>query len=437
MIAYMDQQRLRAAEMEEVQHAIDCARRAQPAWAAQAAAERARLIGGIRLMLAERNTEIAQLTAAVSDRPLAEKIVSEVLPLLDACKFLQKNAARILRPKKFGAAGRPLWLHGHSFEVQRKPLGVILIVAAGNYPLFLPAVQMLQALAAGNAVVIKPAEGASRPIAKFIDLIADCGIPADLIQLLPETPNAAREAARVGVDKAIFTGSSHNGRDFLALLAEQNTPSVMELSGADTVFVRADADIALAAQAIRFGLRLNGGNTCMAPHAIVVHQSVAAELTAALKSEGVAAGAIFPVRDDAEALEVASVDEHGLGAAIFSRDEEAARRLAQQLTTGFVTINDIIVPTADPRLPFGGVRASGFGVTRGAEGLLEMTHPQAIAVRRSRFLPHFEAPSPNDAKFFSAFASLVHGRGFGRRWRALLDLIQAGRGRRQNARKLS
>jgi aldehyde dehydrogenase (NAD+) len=73
-------------------------------------------------------------------------------------------------------------------------------------------------------------------------------------------------------------------------------------------------------------------------------------------------GAVFPVANDSEALEVAAIDEHGLGAAVFSRDEDAARRFAQQLMTGFVTINDIIVPTADPRLPFGGTRASGLGL---------------------------------------------------------------------------
>lgn len=431
MIALMDERQMRAAEAEEVHEAIGHARRAQFSWAAKSVSERARLIGKTRPLLAENATAIAQLAADVSDRPVAEKIVSEVLPLLEACRFLQKNAARILRAKRHGASGRPLWLQGSTFKVQRKPFGVILIVGPGNYPLFIPAVQILHALAAGNSVVVKPAENASASISFFVDrILSRAGISAELVQLLPGSPEAAREAVRfAGIDKAIFTGSSQNGRDFLAHLAQQNMPSVMELSGADTVYVRVDADVQLAAKAIAFGSRLNGGNTCMAPHAIVVHEPVTEALTDALKNLGVAAGAIFRVRNDEEALEVASVDEHGLGAAIFSRDERAAKFFAQQLATGFVTINDIIVPTADPRLPFGGVRGSGFGVTRGAEGLLEMTYPQSIAVRRSRFLPHLNEPRAEDASLFAAFASLTHGRGFFPRFAALRFLINAGRSR--------
>jgi aldehyde dehydrogenase (NAD+) len=361
---------------------------------------------------------------------VAEKIVSEVLPLLDACRFLEKNAARILRPPRHGSRGRPLWLHGSSFQIHRKPFGVVLIVGAGNYPLFIPAVQIVHALVAGNAVVVKPAEGASAPVTAFVDRILPlAAIPGGLVQMLPETPEAAREATRAGIDKAIFTGSSSNGRRFLADLAKHNIPSVMELSGADAVYVRADADVELAAKAIAFGSQLNGGDTCMAPHAIIVHDRVADALVASLKNAGLAAGAIFRVHDDAEALEVASIDEHGLGAAVFSRDTNAAHAFAQQLSTGFVTINDIIVPTADPRLPFGGVRGSGFGVTRGAEGLLEMTYPQPIAVRRARFLPHLEQPQAGDADLFAAFAALAHGRGVRKRTGAFLKLFKAGRAR--------
>jgi hypothetical protein len=138
---------------------------------------------------------------------------------------------------------------------------------------------------------------------------------------------------------------------------------------------------------------------------------------------------LLVVRDDAQALQLADVDRHGLGAAIFSKDETAARGFAAQLRTGFATINDIIVPTADPRLPFGGVRGSGFGTTRGAEGLLEMTYPSAVTVRRARFLPHLEQPHPGDEEFFTAFIRLAHGRGFRTRFSALRELVARGRAR--------
>ncbi|MBA2743379.1 MAG: aldehyde dehydrogenase family protein [Chthoniobacterales bacterium] len=430
MIAMLDDEQRLDAEYYGSHDAVYTARAAQLAWAKRPIRKRLRIIANVRTLLAAQTTELARAAASITDRPLSEKMVSEVLPLLDACRFLEKNAARILRSRRYGAAGRPLWLHGSSFRLHRKPMGVILIVSPGNYPLFLPAVQMLQAITAGNAVVIKPAEGASGPICAFVEhVLKPAGIPNDIVQILAEAPEAARAAVRCGVDKVIFTGSSQNGRDFLAQLAKANTPSVMELSGADTIYVRADANVQLAARAIAFGLQLNDGNTCMAPHAIVVHVDASAALTSALRQHGIGAEELFVVRDDAEALYVAESNEHGLGAAIFSRDENAAHAFADQLATGFVTINDIIVPTADPRMPFGGVRGSGFGMTRGAEGLLEMTHPQAVAVRRARFLPHLDAPHPEDAQLFAAFAMMLHGRGFRERWNALVQLVQLGRRR--------
>ena len=76
------------------------------------------------------------------------------------------------------------------------------------------------------------------------------------------------------------------------------------------------------------------------------------------------------VRDEAGALLRANAGDFGLGASIFSRDEAKARAMAARIQSGFVLINDLIVPTADPRLPFGGVKASGFGATRGEDGLL-------------------------------------------------------------------
>lgn len=430
MIALFNPEQPFVAETSDVHDALDTARRAQPAWAARPTSERAKLIGRLRPLLAANVDGLARAAASVSDRPIAEKIVSEVFPLLEACRFLEKNTARILRPKRFGAAGRPLWLPGSTFEVRRKPFGVVLIVGPRNYPLFIPIVQMLHALAAGNAVLIKPAEGASAPIVRFAaDVLARSAVPRELVQILPESPEAARQAVRSGVDKAIFTGSSTNGRTFLADLAQHNTPSVMELAGADAVYVRADADLDLAARAIAFGLRLNAGDTCMAPHNIMVHAPAAAALTDALRQRGLTDLPIVAVRGDDHALQLARADTHGLGVAIFSRDETAARAFAQQLATGFATINDIIVPTADPRMPFGGVRDSGFGVTRGAEGLLEMTYPQAIAVRRARFLPHLDAPHRDDAQLFAAFAKLLHGGGLKTRLAALREVTRLGRAR--------
>ena len=413
MIAMLDH---RAAPSER--DYVLAARKTQLLWAQCSLRERTKFFAKLRPILAERAEDLARAAAQSSHRPVAEKLVSEVLPLLEACKFLSRQTERILATKRFGAAGDGRIVAVREEIVLRKPFGVVLIVGPRNYPLFIPAVQTLHALAAGNAVLLKPAEGTSSALSLFLDSLNAASFPPGLVQLLSESSEAAREAARCGIDKAIFTGSSENGRDFLAELALRNIPSVMELSGEDMVFVRADADLELAVKAIAFGRRLNAGDTCMAPHAIVAHTSVAPQLERALGEK------IISARDDEHALGIAARASYRLGASIFSRDENAARAFAHRLTTGFVTINDVIVPTADPRFPFVGTRASGFGVTRGAEGLLEMTYPQAIAVRRGKFTPHLDEARPGDDRIFTSFIQLAHGRG---RWSALKSLIRAAR----------
>src|SRR5690606_12302557 len=100
----------------------------------------------------------------------------------------------ILAPKRHGKRGRPFWLQGATFEVQRQPFGVVLVIGPGNYPLFLPAVQALQALVAGNAVLLKRAPRTRAVALAFVRLVGDTGLDADLLTILPETVDAAHAA---------------------------------------------------------------------------------------------------------------------------------------------------------------------------------------------------------------------------------------------------
>jgi acyl-CoA reductase-like NAD-dependent aldehyde dehydrogenase len=385
-------------------------RKAQAHWAKTPIRDRLRMIRALRHLIAENAETLAASAAAVSDRPLTEKLTSEVLPLADACRWLERNAAKVLAPRRHGLRGRPLWLGGVSFKVQRQPLGTVLVIGPGNYPLFLPGVHALHALAAGNAVLLKPAP-ATRPVALlFANLIRDAGLDPTLLTTLPEATEAASDAIRDGVDKVIFTGSSENGHDVLAALARTNTPSVMELSGEDPVIVLADADIDLVVRALRFGTQLNDGNTCIAPRRLIVVKEAYDDLIARLITADFPAPMIEQVADNDAAAESANSGDFGLGASIFARKITKARALAARLKTGFVVINDLIVPTADPRMPFGGVKASGFGSTRGEEGLLEMTFPHVIAIRRGKSHRHFDETAAGDAHLFSAYIRAAHGR---------------------------
>lgn len=400
----------------------EATRDASSRWAATPIRDRLRIVCELRHLIAENAAALAAAAAAVSDRPLAEKLVSEVLPLADACRWLEKNAARVLATRRHRKRGRPFWMQGVTFEVQRQPFGIVLVIGPGNYPLFLPAIHSLHALVAGNSVLLKPAPGTREVARVFHRLACQAGLDPALFTVLPETIDAAREAIADGVDKVVFTGSSESGREVLASLAETATPSVMELSGEDPVIVLADADLDLVTRALRFGTRLNDGETCIAPRRLIVVSAVADELESRLHSAGVLGLPTEKIAGDEAAVAAASAGDFGLGASIFSRDVERAHVLASRLKTGFVLINDLIVPTADPRMPFGGVKASGFGSTRGEEGLREMTFPHVVVIRRGNFHQHFDEPSADDAPLFTAYLRAAHGR---HRFAAIRDFISA------------
>lgn len=461
------------------------AREAQAVWAARPLRERLRTIRSLRHRAAASAHELARAAGLNGTRPEAEVLSSEVIPLFDAFRFLEREAAHLLSPRRLGSRGRPFWLSGVEAEVRREPLGVVLVIAPSNYPLFLPGVQAVQALAAGNAVLWKPGrEGL--PAAKVLaGLAAWVGLDPRLLVVLPEEPEAARAALAAGVDKVLFTGSAATGRAVLAELAGRLVPATMELSGCDALFVLPGADLDRVARAVRFGLSLNAGATCIAPRRVFAARELAgkladriAELAASLpavalepetacRARVLAAGALeggarllagnlepaddfqplvmadalptmrllqedlfapvvslVSVGDVEEALADDGLCPYALGAAIFGPEKEA-RALAGRVRAGVVVINDVIVPTADPRLPFGGRGESGFGVTRGGEGLLELTAPKVVAVRRVRQLPHLEERHPGGATLFHAYLTLAHAGGLRERLRGAAGLLRA------------
>ncbi|MFN3407667.1 MAG: aldehyde dehydrogenase family protein [Limisphaerales bacterium] len=484
-----------ASPAESVDSLVATARQAallaQTGWAATPVRDRVAILRRARRLIASHAEQLAEASAAARRRPVLESLTAEVIPLAEACRFLERNAERLLAPGRLGRRGRPLWLNGTVTEIHREPLGVVLIIAPSNYPLFLPGVQLLQALAAGNAVLLKPGANGTAAAQTLVNLLHHAGLDHRLAQVLPESPRAAQSAIAAGVAKVFLTGSATTGAAVYAELAPRLIPATMELSGCDAVLVRADADLDLTARALRFGLELNNGATCIAPRRVFVHRAVASQLEGRLAAlpgaaaplelalhvrrhidDALAQGAhliqgrllsdqaclpplviagastsmrllhedifapvmsLVTAEDDHEAVAMANDCPYALGATIFSADETAARELAARLNAGLVIINDLIVPSADPRVPFGGRGRSGFGVTRGADGLLEMTAPKVVTVRRSRFLPHLDAPGANDAELFRQFLVLQHGTGLKARWQALKTILRLARARRQNS----
>jgi acyl-CoA reductase-like NAD-dependent aldehyde dehydrogenase len=399
---------------------VSQAAKAQACWARTTFKARVRILRRFRhLFVAEAERFCAEV--AIEHRTPAETLAAEIIPLADACRFLERNASRELQPKRYGSWLRWLGLPSVSVEVRRHPFGVVLIIGPANYPLFLPAVQALQAIAAGNAAVVKPGRCRQRLLCRFAHLLGEAGLPEGVVTVLGESPVEAQEAIAAGVDKVFLTGSAGTGREVLAQLADSLTPAVMELSGCDALVVLDDADLDRVADCVRFGQQFNQGDTCILPRRFLCAANRMSE--ASQRMPGIS---FQPFRSDEEAAQLVNRNLHGLGLSIFG-SRRRAMDLAGICQVGCVTVNDVIAPTADPRLPFGGRKQSGFGVTRGIEGLLEMTTVQAVASRHGRWLPHLRDPSSTDAAVLECWLKARHSSTWARRWTALCSLVRAAR----------
>jgi acyl-CoA reductase-like NAD-dependent aldehyde dehydrogenase len=477
----------------EAEQAVRRCRDAQSAWQTRSVRERLRPVRAFRHRLADTCEELCAAVGTDVGKSPAEATASELLPLAEACRFLERHAASLLRPRRIPTGTRPLWLWGQRDVIHRRPRGVVGIIGTWNYPLLLNGVQILQAVTAGNGVVWKPSEVAPQSAAALFDLLSD--FPPGLVQMLPATREMGGALADADVDHVVFTGSQVVGRKLAAHLGSRLVSSTLELSGCDAFFVLDDADVNLAARAAWFAATINRGQTCIAARRAfvqrsryeaflgalrpLVEQTAPLQLAlaghvrqadrlveAALSEKGrfisgktpqegdvqtsalrVVADArpewavcqeasfapllaVLPFEDDRQAIEMQHYCPFGLAASILTGNLRRAQEMAARLNVGMVTINDVIAPTAHPATPFGGRGASGWGVTQGAEGLLEMTVPQGVSVRSGNWRPHYDPPGSTAMTRYETLRALMqygHGRTWRQRWAAVWGLWRAVR----------
>lgn len=465
------------------------ARMASAAWAKIPLSARLQCLHAFRHLLTLSVGALVNACEHLPHRHPAETLAAEIMPLADAARFLVRRSPRILHPhhhRRFGL----------NIEMERRPLGLILIVGPSNYPLFLPGVQVLQAIAAGNAVLIKPGDRGSAAAKLIEQLLISAGVPRGVCQVTTESPAAVHDLLGRGINKLIATGSQTTGAAISAAIAKHRPiPAVMELSGSDAVFVLADADLSRAAAAVAFGMSFNGGATCMAPRRVLVHgscyeaflrellgrlnqcqpttvDSARGRAAALVIRDAVAAGAkilcghaaanqitgplvLTDVVADALVLKtdqmlpliclqrfhtpqeaVALYAKIGLrlGASVFGPVAEA-RQLADTIDAGCICINDILAPTGAPEVSLTPRGESGFGSTRGAEGLLEMTTPVCVVRRTGNFLPHLVRSNCEDDQTLNDILVLKHSRSLRAKAAAMVNIVRRPSGERKPAKR--
>ncbi len=256
----------------EVEAAVARARAAQVAWAELGLRRRVAVIREFQAKLHAKKSEIAAAITREAGKPVAEALVTEVLVVLDAARFLIDNAWRLLRdePLPHGNLATKL----KSGWLVREPHGVIGIISPWNYPFSIPATETLAALVAGNAVVLKPSELTPLVALELASLLHAAGVPRDVFQVVVGEGPAGAALLRSPIDKLVFTGSVGTGKRIATAAAERLLPVVLELGGKDPMLVLDDADVDVASSAAVWGAFVNAGQTCLSVERCYVHRSL-------------------------------------------------------------------------------------------------------------------------------------------------------------------
>jgi aminobutyraldehyde dehydrogenase len=264
---------------DDVDAAVAAALRAAPGWAALTPRQRSESLHRIADVVAANAAALARLESADTGKPeaVAEDDVSSAV---DCFRFM----AGALRAPTSQAAGT--YAQDHLSVILREPLGVVGVVTPWNYPLLMAVWKIAPILGAGNTMVLKPSEQTPLTTLALAGLLADV-LPAGVLNVVCGAGPVvgARLAEHPDVAMIALTGSVRSGRAVAVAAADSLKRVHLELGGKAPVVVMADADLAAVAAGVRTAGFWNSGQECGAACRVLVHESVAEELTAHLVRE--------------------------------------------------------------------------------------------------------------------------------------------------------
>jgi acyl-CoA reductase-like NAD-dependent aldehyde dehydrogenase len=422
-----------------VQELVTEAKLAQEAWGETPLADRREVLVRVAETVLERADEIAETVIAETGKPRVEAYTTELFAALDALVWLAKQAPKLLAPERIGYP--QLHLKHKRASLHYEPIGVVGVIAPWNFPFAIPFTQVAYALAAGNAVVLKPSELTPLSGALVAQLLADAGAPVRLAQGAGAVGEALVKAR--GLGKVLFTGTAEVGRLVAASAGERLVPVTLELGGKDPMIVLDDADLGRAVDGALWASFLNCGQVCSGVERIYVqgalYEPFVEELTrkagelelgpliseeqrdrvAGLVDDAVERGArvlvggrspersgwfydptvlahvprdariehdetfgpvvtVSRVTDDEQAIRAANDSVFALGASVWTRDADRAQRTAHRLRAGTVWHNDHAYSYASSQAAWGGRGDSGFGRTHSKHGLYDLTSPKFV-----------------------------------------------------------
>jgi succinate-semialdehyde dehydrogenase/glutarate-semialdehyde dehydrogenase len=266
---------IRVTTADEVRAVVARARAAQPAWAARSIDERARIVRRALAILVAEQDRFVEVIVRDTGRSRVETLMMEILPACDSLEYHAKRAKDLLADRKV-----PLhFLRNKKLIVTYKPLGVVGVITPWNGPFILALNPTVQALMAGNAVVVKPSEVTPFASRLVLELFAQAGLPDGLLAVVEGDGETGAALVEAGVDKISFTGSVRTGRKVGEACARRLIPCTLELGGKDPMIVCADADLGRAVGGAVFGAMFNAGQYCCSTERVYAVEPIADELT--------------------------------------------------------------------------------------------------------------------------------------------------------------
>jgi succinate-semialdehyde dehydrogenase/glutarate-semialdehyde dehydrogenase len=253
----------------DVEEAVRRARIAQPAWAAVPPRRRARFLLRFHDLLLERREQVLDLIQLESGKARAHAL-EEVLDTALVARHYGLHGPRYLRPERHRAS---LPIITHVVELHH-PVGVVGVIAPWNFPLILSITDVLAAVMAGNAVVLRPDLQSSFTALWAADLLSDCGLPDDVLTVVTGDGAVLGPSLIDGIDFLMFTGSTRTGRVVAEHAARRLIGCSLELGGKNPMLVLGDADIDKAVDGAVRGSFVGAGQVCVSIERLYVDRRI-------------------------------------------------------------------------------------------------------------------------------------------------------------------
>ena len=490
----------------KVQAVVDDVAEVQPFWAQLSLEDRARYMRRAADVLLAEIDELAELLTREQGKPRVESYSMELLPTVDALKWIADAGPEILADEKIPFPQAFLKTKRAKFAYE--PIGVVGVIAPWNYPWSIPFGEVAIALMAGNGVVLKPAS-LTPLIGERIRMIFEkAGFPEGLVRTIHGGGRVGDALVKSSAGKIFFTGSVEVGYKVGVECAKRMKGSVLELGGKDPQIVCADADLANAVSGAVWGGFANAGQTCSGIERVYVHRDVSdpflegvvretvrltvgdplewttetgpmvsaeqADLVTELVDDALANGAkrltggpvkvkgmkgrfiaptvltgvnhemrimqeeifgpvlpVMTVDSEEEAIRLANDSKFGLGASVWTKDRGKGERMARQIQSGMVWVNDHSFSHGACQCSWGGVKDSGLGRSHSKFGFYECVNVKLISWEPGWTRDSWWQPYDQDVgDAFRASAQLLYSRN-GNRMKTLREhggaLLRVGR----------